>query len=108
MNNSSRQNSNATRNSSPNPRNGAFKPRKRGTRGARRAGSPGNNSTANNSSAQQKGQDIKDPVARQQMKQTMAIALITTPVVPLPFPLSIILGLTTLIYPSDAKNRDEE
>ncbi|KAF7552456.1 hypothetical protein G7Z17_g4312 [Cylindrodendrum hubeiense] len=105
MNNSSRENPRATRNSSPNQRGKPFTPRKRGTRGARRAGPSGSNSS--NSSSQEQGQEITDPAARQQMKQTMAMALITNPAVPLPFPLSILLGVTTLVYPSGTKNREE-
>ncbi|KAH7175847.1 hypothetical protein EDB81DRAFT_771218 [Dactylonectria macrodidyma] len=103
MNNSPNQNPRATRDSGPNQRGSAYKPRKRGTRGARRAGSSGSNARE----PQQQGKEIHDPAARQQMKQTIAMALITTPVLPLPFPLSMVLGLTTLVYPSGTKNRDE-
>ncbi|KAH7157783.1 hypothetical protein B0J13DRAFT_617845 [Dactylonectria estremocensis] len=105
MNNSSNQNPRSTRDAGPNQRDTSYRPKKRGTRGARRAGSSGSNARE---PPQQQGQEIHDPAARQQMKQTMAMALITTPVLPLPFPLSMVLGLTTLVYPSGTKNKDEE
>lgn len=114
MNGPTRQKSNST---DPRPRQSSGyanrsnssqrKQRTRGTRGARRRGS----SAANRARAQQEeeeGQTVNDPAARQQMKQTIAIEMMTTPVFLLPFPLQLVLGLTTLIFPQNAGQKREE
>jgi hypothetical protein len=41
------------------------------------------------------------------MKQTMAIALMTNPAIPLPFPLAIPLGITMLAFPN-GKEKEKE
>ena len=46
-------------------------------------------------------QTINDSAAHQQVKQTMAIGLMVNPAIPLPFPLYLLLGVTTLVYPND-------
>ncbi|KAF4459695.1 hypothetical protein FALBO_13545 [Fusarium albosuccineum] len=79
------------------------KPRRRGTRGA------GRRINSRSPSSDDAGQTVHDPAARQQMKQTMAIGLMTNPAIPLPFPLALIMGITTLAYPNNkAKENSEE
>ncbi|KAM5346437.1 hypothetical protein ACJ41O_009442 [Fusarium nematophilum] len=70
--------------------------RRRGTRGSGRTISPKPGGTGASSGETAKA--VLDPAARQQMKQTMAIALMTNPAIPLPFPLAIPLGVTMLAY----------
>jgi hypothetical protein len=80
-------------------RNRNRKPR----RFASSATNPRANTNNTNSAPEQHAQEIHDPAARQQMKQTFAMALIANPATPLPFPLPIPLGLTTLIFPSQSR-----
>ncbi|KPM39699.1 hypothetical protein AK830_g6874 [Neonectria ditissima] len=82
-----------------------FVPRRRGTRGAKRSGSSTRRQQATSAPAEE-GKEVHDPAARQQMKQTMAIALMTNPAIPLPFPLATLLGITTLVFPNETKNRE--
>lgn len=105
MNTTPRENTGTARNSIPSQRKKPFEPRRRGTRGAKRSGSSTDKQKASNIPTQE-GKEIHDPAARQQMKQSMAIALMTNPAIPLPFPLSTLLGITTLVYPSETKNRE--
>ncbi|KAJ4327531.1 hypothetical protein N0V84_002059 [Fusarium piperis] len=80
-------------------------PRRRGTRGGGRK--INSNSPRTSTSSEGTAQTIHDPAARQQMKQTMAIALMTNPAIPLPFPLATILGVAMLTYPN-AKEKEKE
>ncbi|KAM6534824.1 hypothetical protein FALCPG4_004447 [Fusarium falciforme] len=80
-------------------------PRRRGTRGGGRT--IHSNSPRASTSSEGTAQTVHDPAARQQMKQTMAIALMTNPAIPLPFPLAIPLGITMLAFPNGKEKPNE-